>query len=122
MDGLTYLIFRWILVTFVLSTIIGVFWATIEVLLNGKTIEQSFLLLRSSVCGGLIGGLLLGSIIGCIIGFVVAIFTPAQPNIIVFSGLEPVVAFMEVFRASWIFCTIYGAIFGGIKYLEKDND
>ncbi len=119
MDGLTYLIFRWILVTFVLSAIIGVFFA-IAAFFYRKTMEQSFLLFKSSMCGGLLGGLLLGSIVGCIIGFVVAIFTPAQPSIIVFSGLEPVVAFMETFRVSWIICTILGAIYGGLKYLHEN--
>ena len=110
-------IFDWILVTVVLSAIIGIFFTSFAVYIK-KTKRKSDSVFWQSFFGGLLGGLL-GSIIGCIVG---AIITPKGDDLFLgLSAFGEIMFFVKVFKIFWISCTIIGATLGGLRYLEKDN-
>ena len=113
MDDSTKFIFYWILITFVLSAIIGVFWGIVA-LFQRKTMEQSFYLFIHSLFGGLLGGLL-GSIVGLVIGSIIIFVTSAKPDFISYD----IIAIMMGIIAFFI-CWIIGILIGGIKFGISD--
>ena len=101
------LIFYWILLTFVLSAIIGVFWGIVA-LFQRKTMEQSFYSFIHSFLGGLLGGLL-GSIIGLVIGSIIVVVTSETD----FVSYDIIAIMMGVI--TFFTCCIIGILVGGIK-------
>ena len=110
----------WILITVTLSAIVAALFAT-SVVLMGQTTNESDSIFRYSFYGGLIGGLL-GTILGLILGAIAGSMTPYGDDLLGFGGVGQAIVFMQVLAAFWLICTVAGAISGGLRYLDKNDN
>ncbi len=122
MDDSTKLIFYWILITFILSAIIGVFFA-IAALFKRKTMERSFYSFIYSLCGGFLGALA-GSLLGLLLGWIVSAIIPLERSSIFLIGNTwgKAIGFAITFLLCWIIGIFVGGIKSGITYLNKGGN
>lgn len=122
MDDSTKLIFYWILITLILSAIIGVYFAIVA-LFKRKTMEQSFYSFIYSLCGGFLGGLA-GSLLGLPLGWIVSAIIPLERSSIFLIGNTwgKAIGFAMTFFLCWIIGIFVGGIKSGITYLNKGGN